>query len=109
MKFLSLIFVLLCVCLAQDPLGSSGNGPGGRHPDIPAEPDARMARSQRNALIKADHEKNLADAAALLKLAEELTANLEKEDPLVISIKSIKQTEDIQKLAKNIHGRLKRF
>jgi hypothetical protein len=74
-----------------------------------AAPDFDVAAIQRKGLIKADHKKNLDDAAALLKLAEKLQADLEKEDPLVISVKNLKQTEEIQKLAKNIHGRLKRY
>jgi hypothetical protein len=74
-----------------------------------AVPDLDTSTVQRDALIKADHKKNLADAATLLKLAEELNSSLEKEDPLIISVKNIKQTEDIQKLAKNIQGRLKRY
>jgi len=36
--------------------------------------------TQREAIIKADHKKNLEDADALLKLAEELKADLEKDD-----------------------------
>jgi hypothetical protein len=106
MKFLSLILVLLCACLGQDPLGSGGRG--GSHPPGP-ETDEKIVRSQREALIKADHKKNLDDAAALLKLAEDLKADFEKEDAYVISVKDIKETEDIEKLAKNIHGRLKRY
>jgi hypothetical protein len=70
-------------------------------------PDLNMPKAQRDAMIKADHRKNLDDAVALLRLAEELKSNLEKEDPLIVSIKNIKQTEDIQKIAKRIQGRLK--
>jgi ketopantoate reductase len=81
---------------------------GNRAPST-AAPDFDVAAIQRKGMIKADHKKNLEDAVALLKLAEELKSILEKEDPLVISVKNIKQTEDIQKLAKNIHGRLKRY
>jgi hypothetical protein len=106
MKFLSLLLILLCACLAQDPLGSGGRG--GSHPGIP-DTDEKIARSQREALIKADHKKNLDDAAALLRLAEDLKAEFEKEDAYVISVKDIKETEDIEKLAKNIHSRLKRY
>jgi len=105
MKFLSLKLLLLCACLAQDPLGS---GIGSGHPSIP-ETDAKLAKSQREAIVKADHKKNLEDATALLKLAEDLKADVEKQDPYVISVKNIKQTEEIEKLAKNIHGRLNRY
>ena len=105
MKFLSLKLLLVCVCLAQDPLGT---GIGHSHPPIP-DVDEKLAKSQKEAIVKADHKKNLDDATALLKLADDLKADLEKQDPYVISVKNIKQTEDIEKLAKNIHGRLNRY
>ena len=72
-------------------------------------PDLDTAEAQRDATMKADHNRNLADAVALLKLAEQLKSDLEKEDPLIVSVKNIKRTEDIQKLARNINGRLKRY
>src|SRR5579863_3319436 len=91
MKFLSLMLVLICACLAQDPLATGGLG----HPPIP-DADPKLAKSQREAIVKADHKKNLDDAAALLKLAEELKADLDKQDAYVISVKNLKQTEDIE-------------
>jgi hypothetical protein len=127
MKLLRLPLVLVWVCSAQEPTapphGSEQTmiptphvntdpafpqrGTGSEPPD--SGPDLNITRSQRNALIKADHKRNLEDAAALLKLAEDLRSDLEKEDAFVISVKNIKQTEDIQKLVKSIHGRLKRY
>jgi|HubBroStandDraft_1064217.scaffolds.fasta_scaffold278043_2 hypothetical protein len=128
MKLLRLTLVLLWTCFAQPPTAppspnQSGQttSPGagnntyeaflqaGNREQSTASPDFDVAAIQRKGMIKADHKKNLADAAALLKLAEELKSELEKEDPLVISVKNIKRTEDIQKLAKDIHGRLKRY
>jgi hypothetical protein len=80
----------------------------GRGGPAKSAPDLDMSKAQRDAIIKDDHRKNLDDAVALLKLAEELKADLEKETTLVVSVKTIKQTEDIERLAKSIHGRLKR-
>jgi hypothetical protein len=108
MKFLSLLFMFLCVCLAQHPINTDpAYGAGGTHPT--SEADIKLAKTQREALIKADHKKNVDDATALLKLAEDLKSEFEKEDAYVISVKDIKETEDIEKLAKNIRGRLKRY
>ena len=59
--------------------------------------------------MKADHKKNLEDAAELVKMSEELKADLEKNDRYIVSLKTLKRTEDIEKLAKNIRGRLKRY
>ena len=48
-------------------------------------------------------------AAALMKLSEELRMELEKNDKNVLSLAAIKKTEEIEKLAKRIRGRMKRF
>ena len=77
--------------------------PNDRGPVLP------NGRSQRNAIAKADYKKNLEDAAALVRAAEDLKADLEKEEAFVVSLKAVKKTEEIEKLAKNIRGRLKRY
>ena len=61
---------------------------------------------QRDEILKADHEKDLKDAAQLIDLAEQLKQELEKNDRHVLSISSLKKTEEIEKLAKRIHSRL---
>jgi hypothetical protein len=126
MKLLRLSLVFFGVCFAQQPSDTPPPDPTGQTATAaPGDnifrtlaqakgtprpvPDLDTSTAQRDALIKADHKKNLADAAALLKLAEELKSSIEEEDPLIISVKNIKQTEDIQKLAKSIQGRLKRY
>ena len=74
-------------------------------------PDVKLpnGKSQREAILKADHEKSLEDASELMKLTEELKIELEKNDRHVLSVGTIKKLEDIEKLAKRIKGRLKRF
>lgn len=64
---------------------------------------------QRDEILKADYQKTLQDARALSKLADELKADLEKSDYNVLSIATLKKTDDIDHLAKRIHDRLKRF
>lgn len=102
LRWFSIVFWLM---LAQGSPGPQARG-GGAQGD---ETDPHLMHTQREAIIKADHKKNVEDADALLKLAEELKADLEKDDAHVVSIKSMKKAEDIEKLAKSIHGRLKRF
>ena len=63
-------------------------------------------KSQQDAILKADHEKDLKDAAQLIELAEQLKQELEKNDRHVLSISSLKKTEEIEKLAKRIRSRL---
>ena len=64
---------------------------------------------QREEILKADYLKNVEDARALSKLADELKADLEKNDYNVLSVGSLKKTDDIDRLAKRIRDRLKRF
>lgn len=66
-------------------------------------------RSQTEEILKADHERNLKDAGELLRLSEELKIELEKNDRHVLSMGMVKKTEEIEKIAKRIRGRMKRF
>lgn len=68
-------------------------------------PNGKM---QRDEMLKADFQKSLEDARELSKLADELKADLEKNDRYVLSIPTLKKTEEIEKLAKRIRDRLKR-
>ena len=75
------------------------------------EHDVRLpnGKSQREEILKADHQKSLQEAAQLVDLAESLKQDLEKNDRHVLSISSLKKTEEIEKLAKRIRSRLRRF
>ena len=73
------------------------------------EPTPKLKQSQVDAILKEDHKKSLEDAAALMKLSEELRMELEKNDKNILSLAAIKKTEEIEKLAKRIRGRMKRF
>ena len=66
-------------------------------------------KSQMEALLKEDHKRSIQDAAQLIELAESLKQELEKEDRHVLSVSSLRKTEEIEKLAKKIRTRLKRF
>ena len=107
MKLLSLTLIFFCASSAQirqeplDPLDFPGRDhPGVRLPN---------GKSQNEEILKEDYKKNLDDVAALAKLAEELKAEIEKNDRHIVSVASLKKTEDIEKLAKNIRARLKRY
>ena len=96
-----LALLLALVISAQPP-------PHPRPGDEPTE-DARLpnGKLQREEILKADFQKSLDDARELSKLAEALKTDLEKNDRYVLSIATLKKTEDIEKLAKRIHDRLK--
>ena len=62
---------------------------------------------QRDEILKAEHKANLKDAADVAELADQLKIDLEKNDRYVVSMATIKKTDEIEKLAKRIRGRLR--
>ena len=107
MKLLPLVLILFCASSAQIP--QPHNEPPlviGDDKDSDRLPDGK---SQKEAILKADYKKNLDDAAELAKLAEDLKSDLEKNTRYVVSLQTLKKTDDIEKLAKSIRGRLKRY
>jgi hypothetical protein len=92
---------LAVVCLAQIP-----------HPPEKEMPDADVklpnGKSQRDEILKAEHQQNLKDAALLVDLSQQLKQDLEKNDRYVLSLDDLKKTDDIEKLAKKIRSRMRR-
>jgi hypothetical protein len=74
-----------------------------------AEPRLPDGRSQKEEILKHEYRKAVDEAEELLKLAEGLKADLERDDRHVLSISTLRKTEEIEKLAKRIRGRLKRY
>jgi hypothetical protein len=101
---------VLCVLAILAPLIAMAFQPPSRHDrqEPPATSDTRLpnGKSQQDEILKADYQKTLKDASALIDLAEQLKADLEKNDRFVLSIATIKKTEEIEKLAKRIRTRL---
>jgi hypothetical protein len=64
-------------------------------------------KSQKDEILKSEHQQNLKDAAELADLADQLKIDLEKNDRYVLSMATIKKTDDIEKLAKRIRTRLR--
>ena len=64
-------------------------------------------KSQRDEILKAEHEENLKDAARLVEMSQDLKADLEKNDTFVLSMGTIKKTDDIEKLVKKIRSRMR--
>jgi hypothetical protein len=82
-----------------------------QQPNVQEPLDTKLpsGKSQREEILRADHQKSLKDAAELVKLSEALQIELEKNDRHVLSVSSLKKLEDIEKLTKRIRSRLKRF
>ena len=94
--------------LQQQGGGSGGRG-GGRRGGAADEEDVILpnGKSQKEEILKAEHQQNLKDAAELADLAEQLKIDLEKNDRYILSMATLKKTDDIEKLAKRIRARLR--
>ncbi len=65
-------------------------------------------KSQRQEILKEEYGKAVRESEDLVRVATELRDQLQKRDYNVLSMSSIKQTEEIEKLAKRIRSRLRR-
>jgi hypothetical protein len=97
---------LLLLAVSTVALPQRGGGPPTGPPD---EPEIRMpnGKSQKEEILKAEHQQNLKDAAELAELAEQLKADLEKNDRYILSMATLKKTDEIEKLVKKIRARLR--
>jgi len=97
MRYLGLFLLAVCIVLGQRPL-------------IKDEPDVKLpnGKLQKDEIIRADYERNLKDAGDLAHLAEEIKDDLEKGDRYLVSLKTLKKLDDVEKLSKDIRQRLRR-
>jgi hypothetical protein len=87
---------------------------GGQHrqqlplPPNPGE-DTKLpnGKSQKDAIAKHEHEEVLKDAQDLVTEALQLKDELQKAGDYVVPVSSLKKTEEIERLARKIRGRLK--
>lgn len=97
------LFLLGALSLAQAPEGPPTAAPVGNAPDVRL-PNGKL---QRDEILKAEYQDNLKDAARLVDMAQDLKESLEKDDRYVLSLATLKKTDDIEKLVKKIRSRLR--
>jgi hypothetical protein len=97
--FLLLLAAVSPAALSQDVPGSLA------HP----QEDTKLpnGKSQKDEILKAERDENIKDAGRLVEMAEGLKADLEKNDRFVLSMGTLKKTDDIEKLVKKIRARLR--
>lgn len=85
--------------------------PADRPPHTSNPPSDRLpdGRSRTEEILKADHAQSLKDLDELKKLTEEVKIEFEKNDRHVLSVGALKKLEEMEKLAKKIRSRMKRF
>lgn len=76
-------------------------------PEVQRDTKLPNGKSQREEILKAEREQNIRDAAQLVDLSKELRLEIEKNESYVLSIATLKKTDEIEKLAKRIRGRLR--
>jgi hypothetical protein len=89
-----------------DPRQEQQHGPPDLHkPDE----DTRLpnGKSQKDAMAKQNHEASMKDASDLVKAAKSLEEELKNAGSYVVPVSCVKKTEEIEKLARRIRGRLK--
>ena len=101
---LVLVFVLCAAALSQRGRTQDPVGPASQRVDDSRLPNGKV---QRDEILKAEHAQNIKDAAQLTELAQQLQQELEKNDRFVLSMTTLKKTEDIEKLARKIRSRLR--
>jgi hypothetical protein len=87
----------------------ASQGRGGGVADTGEQGDVRLpnGKLQKDEILKAEHQQNIKDAAQLAELAQQLQQDLEKNDYSVLSMSTLKKTDDIEKLVKKIRSRLR--
>lgn len=82
---------------------------GGRAGGNTEEEDVILpsGKKQRDEILKFEHRQNIKDAAELAELAAQLKTDIEKEDRFVLSMATLKKTDDIERLARRIRARLR--
>jgi ATP-dependent helicase/DNAse subunit B len=68
-----------------------------------------LKQSQVSQMLRDDHKKSLEDASRLMELAAELKIEIEKKDPGVLSLSAVKKAEEIERIARRIKSRMKRY
>ncbi len=87
-----------------DPLNTHGGPddgiPKGKLPN---------GKTQIDEILKADHAKSLEDLKQITEISQALAAEMEHDTSHVLSLSSIRKTEEIEKLARRIRGRMRKF
>lgn len=97
LRHLALFLGTVCLLLAQNS-------------SIKDESEVKLpnGKSQKEEIIRVDYERNLKDAGDLARLAEEIKDDLEKGDRYLVSLKTLKKLDEVEKLSKDIRQRLRR-
>jgi len=80
-----------------------------KQPEDSSDVKLPNGKSQKDEIIRVDYQRNLRDAGELARLSEEIKDDLEKGDRYLVSTKTLKKLDDVEKLSKEIRQRLRRY
>ena len=103
LRFFRVAFLFSLVAISAVAVSQDVSTTGQQQEDVKL-PNGKL---QRDEILKAEREDNIRDATQLVEMAQELKADLEKTDRFVLSMGTLKKTDDIEKLVKKIRGRLR--
>ena len=105
----AVVVSLAAACLGQSRQGRTVVDPETQQPVESQSGDAKLpnGKSQKDAISKQAHEDALKDVESLIRLAEDLRDELKHSGEYVVAVSSLRKTEEIEKLARHIRGRLK--
>jgi len=83
--------------------------PDTQNPDSPNILRTPDGRNRSELILKSDHAASVKDVETMRKLVEDVKIEMEKNDRHILSIATLKKLDEIEKLAKRIRGRMKRF
>jgi hypothetical protein len=99
-----------CLALAQSGGQSRlGSQSSGRPDDFQHDVQLPNGKSQRDEILKSDRDQNIKDAAQLIELAQQLQQDIERNDRFVLSLSTLKKTDEIEKLVKKIRSRMRHY
>ena len=88
-------------CNTSHAGGHGGAGSGGK---VLGDP---LTKAEHDEIAKEDYKKNVADSTLLVQLATQLKSDIDKQVTQEVSLTTIKEAEQIEKLAHGIRKRMK--
>lgn len=76
-------------------------------PSEDSDPKLPNGKSQKDAIAQQQHAEALNAVNEMIGLAQQVKTELQKSGNFVVSVSTIKKTEEIEKLARKIRGKLK--
>jgi hypothetical protein len=95
--------------VAQNPQDFPAQSPSPDRPATDGSDDAKLpnGKSRADVIATDEHKKAIQEANELLEAAQKLRDDLKSAGRFVVPVAAVRRTEEIEKLAKRIRGRLR--